>query len=90
MADRAYQLTIKRQAIKVLQRMPRQQARRIRNELDDLAENPARRDLDVAKLRGRSGFRLRVGDTRVIFERDDETRVIDVLRIAPRGQAYKR
>ena len=70
--------------------MPRQNAQRIRRELDKLAENPDRPDLDVSPLRGRPGFRLRVGDVRIIFERDDESRLIDVLRIAPRGQIYQR
>ena len=83
-------LTIKRQAIRALQRMPHQQAQRIRRELDKLAERPDRRDTDVAVLRGRSGYRLRIGDLRIIFERDDKTRVIDVLRIDPRGQVYRR
>ncbi len=85
-----YELTVKRQAIKALQNMPRHNAQRIRRELDRLAEHPNRRDVDVASLAGRPGFRLRVGGWRIIFARDDKTRVIDVLRIVPRGQAYKR
>ena len=85
-----YKLTIKRQAIKALQNMPRQNAQRIRRELDKLAAHPNRRDVDVASLTGRPGFRLRVGDWRIIFARDDTARVIDVLSIVPRGQAYKR
>ena len=85
-----YELTFKRQAIKALRKMPSPPARRIRRELDELAENPDRRDLDVNALRGRRGFRLRVGEMRVIFERDDDACIIDVLRIAPRGQAYRR
>ena len=85
-----YKLTFKRQAIKVLRKMPSPPARRIRRELDELAENPEGRDLDVNALRGRRGFRLRVGEMRVIFERDDDACIIDVLRIAPRGQAYRR
>ena len=84
-----YELTIKRQAIKALRKMPRQNAQRIRGALDKLAVNPERLNPDVATLKGRPGFRLRVGDIRIIFERDDEARVIDVLRIVPRGQAYK-
>ena len=90
MENAPYKLTIKRQAIKALQNMPRQNAQRIRRELDKLAEHPNRRDIDVASLTGRDGFRLRVGDWRIIFTRDDKARVIDVLRIVPRGQAYKR
>ena len=90
MGNAAYELTIKRQPLRALQRMPRQQAQRIRRELDRLAENPNRRDVDIVALKGRPGFRLRVGDARIIVGRDDEAHVIDVLRIAPRGQAYKR
>ena len=90
MANALYELTIKRQAIKALQNMPRQNAQRIRRELDKLAAQPNRRDVDVASLTGRPGFRLRVGDWRIIFTRDDKAQVIDVLRIVPRGQAYKR
>ncbi len=84
-----YALTIKKQAIKALKKMPRQNVQRIRRALDRLAENPDRRDADIAPLEGRPGFRLRVGGSRIIFERDDEARTIDILRIVPRGQAYK-
>ena len=90
MANALYELTIKRQALKALQNMPRQNAQRIRRELDKLAAQPNRRDVDVASLTGRPGFRLRVGDWRIIFTRDDKAQIIDVLRIVPRGQAYKR
>ena len=61
----------------------------IRRELDESAKNPEGWNLDVNALRGRRGFRLRVGEMRVIFERYDDACIIDVLRIAPRGQAYK-
>ena len=84
-----YRLTVKKQAIKALLKMPSQNAERIRRALDRLAEDPDRRDVDVAPLEGRPGFRLRVGGYRVIFERDDKARTIDVLRVAPRGQAYR-
>ena len=84
-----HQLSMSRHAIGVLKKMPRPQARRIRRELNRLAENPGRRDIDVTKLRGRSGYRLRVGDFRIIFERDNEAQIIDVLRIASRGQVYR-
>ena len=62
MENAPYELTIKRQAIKALQNMPRQNAQRIRRELDKLVAQPNRRDVDVASLTGRPGFRLRVGD----------------------------
>ena len=70
--------------------MPRNQATRIRHELDKLVENPDRRDVDITALQGRSGYRLLVGTMRIIYERDDDARTIDIMRIAPRGQAYGR
>lgn len=45
---------------------------------------------DVVKLTGSGHFRLRVGDWRVRFARDDETRTIVVVRVLPRGRAYDR
>ena len=85
-----FELRMRRHAIVALRKMPRPYILRIRQELDKLAANPERRDIDVAKLRGRSGYRLRVGDYRIIFERDNDAQIIDVLRIASRGQAYRR
>ena len=84
-----YRLTIRKQAIKALRKMRARDARRVRCELDKLAQNPGGRDIDVTPLRARPGFRLRVGPWRVIFERDEEARKIDVLRIGPRGDVYK-
>jgi mRNA interferase RelE/StbE len=34
-------------------------------------------------------YRLRVGDWRVRFNRDEERRVLNVLRVLPRGKAYR-
>lgn len=46
---------------------------------------------DVKKLTNTDGeYRLRVGDWRVRFTKDDEVRVLSVIRELPRGEAYKR
>lgn len=84
-----YRLTIRKSALKILRRMPDREARRFREALEGLARDPGRRDLDVARLRGRPEFRLRVGAWRAIFERDDDLRRIDVARIGPRGDVYR-
>jgi mRNA interferase RelE/StbE len=44
---------------------------------------------DVTRLSGTDEWRFRVGDWRVRFQRDDAARVIYVLRILPRGRAYR-
>ena len=61
---------------------------RIRASIDSLAEFPTRGDL--SKLQGRDNeWRLRVGGWRVRFELDRADRIIVVLRILPRGRAYR-
>jgi mRNA interferase RelE/StbE len=44
---------------------------------------------DVRKLAGTDEWRLRVGEWRVRFERDPAQRVLYVLRVLPRGRAYR-
>ena len=67
--------------------MPRNTATRILTTIEKVAENPARADLDIRALQGRDGYRLRVGDWRVIYSQDGV--VLAVERIAPRGKVYK-
>lgn len=46
---------------------------------------------DVKRLQGRTeDYRLRVGDYRIIFTKDDEKLLICVIEIAPRGDVYKK
>jgi mRNA-degrading endonuclease RelE of RelBE toxin-antitoxin system len=46
--------------------------------------------VDVCKkLKGREGYRLRIGDWRVLYEINDGKLVIVVLAIKPRGGAYE-
>ena len=62
---------------------------RIRSGIDSLTDFPTRGDL--SKLQGRENeWRLRVGGWRVRFELDRADRIIVVLRVLPRGRAYRR
>lgn len=54
-----------------------------------LGRNPDDETLDIKKLEGEPFFRLRVGNWRVIFDRQDVVRIIAVEKIKPRGDAYK-
>ncbi len=82
-----FQITYGAQARKTLRKMPPKMARRILDGMVKLAENPDRQDLDVKKLAGRDGFRLRVGDWRAIYTKGGH--VLAVERIGPRGDVYK-
>ena len=83
-----YRVKMRNKALKTLAKMSGGDRRRVLGRLERLAEDPDRRDVDVAPLRGYPGFRLRVGGWRVVFSRDDAAREISVLQIRPRGDAY--
>ncbi len=84
-----YHILFTKQADKALRSMPRHTAQRIRKKIDQLAENPFAQNPNATKLQGRPGYRLRVGDWRVIYEIEKNRLIILVLRIAPRGGVYR-
>ncbi len=77
-----------RDALKALKAMPRNLQTGIVGKIEQLAANPFKAS-NVKKLVGREGYRLRVGDWRVIYEVQGDRLVILVLAVAPRGGAYK-
>jgi len=80
------QVNYSRNALKALRRIPVNEANRIREKINQYAATPAALARSVVKLQGREGYRLRVGDWRVIFAEDGT--VIDILDVAPRGGIY--
>ena len=69
--------------------MPRNTASLLRKKMELLATNPFAPIPNVTKLQSRQGYRLRVGDWRVIYEIDNDEVVILVLKIFPRGEVYR-
>ena len=61
--------------------------RRILDALDRLVADPPAGD--VVKLTGREEWRLRVGDWRVRMRFDEARRTVAVVRVLPRGRAYR-
>lgn len=84
-----YRILFTRQASRALRKMPPPTARLIRKKLDRLAQDPYARHPNLTRLQGRPGYRLRVGNWRVIYELEDDRLVILVLKIAPRGEVYR-
>jgi len=85
-----YRLKYRRQARNYLARLPLKRKSAILNTLHSLAENPDDSSLDIDVLKNREGFRLRIGQYRIIYTRQDADLIIEVIRIRPRGDVYKR
>lgn len=69
----SYEVLIRRRATKQLAQLP-------------LRDSP--RPQGCLKLTGRAGWRIRVGDYRVIYEVDDPNRTVTVLDVGNRRDVY--
>ncbi|WP_422648735.1 Type II toxin-antitoxin system RelE/ParE family toxin [Cupriavidus sp. H18C1] len=84
-----YSVEFTRQAAQALRAMPTNMAVNIRAKIEALAADPFAPNRNVKKLVGRDGYRLRVGDWRVLYQIEDGRLVIVVLAVKPRGGAYQ-
>ena len=85
-----YALRYRRQARNYLARLPLKIKSAIVNHLHELAANPDNPSLDIDVLKGKKGFRLKVGQYRIIYTRQDDRLILEVIKIRPRGDIYKR
>ncbi len=83
-----YSIEFTREAVKALARMPRNLRVRVVSKIEDLARDPFSA-AHVKQLVGQPGYRLRVGDWRVIYDVEQGRLLVRVLRVAPRGGAYE-
>jgi len=83
----AYAVEILRSAQRQLAKLDQQAQGRIIDSIRALADNP--RPSGCKKLSGRSAWRIRVGDCRVIYEIHDQQLVIVVLTLGNRKDVYR-
>lgn len=83
-----YEVVYTRQALKTLRGLPRNLAQNIQAKIGQLAKAPEQLAANIKKLAGRDGYRLRVGDFRVIYTLDNGRLLITVIAIGSRGGIY--
>ena len=82
-----YAITILRRAQKELADLPREVYVRVRDAIRGLGEVPT--PAGSKKLAGRTGWRIRVGSYRVVYEIDDQNRLITIMHIGHRRDVYR-
>ncbi|GEQ99202.1 plasmid stabilization protein [Iodidimonas gelatinilytica] len=82
-----YEIAYSKKALNDLRRIPANERRRIQAKIADYASDPTAHAHHVKKLKGREGYRLRVGKWRVIF--DLEGHVLEVYEVGARGSIYE-
>jgi mRNA interferase RelE/StbE len=83
-----YAVVLARSARKELQNLDPQVARRILKQIEALVANP--RPAGVMKLEGAVDlWRIRVGQWRVVYRISDRDRLVDVIAVRHRSDAYR-
>jgi len=82
------EVVISKSARRCLTRMLAKTAQIVRGKITAVAADPSAQHNNVTPLRGIEGFRLRVGDWRVLYQLDIPSRILRITNILPRGGAY--
>jgi mRNA interferase RelE/StbE len=83
-----YKIIYRKSALKALSKMPCKIAEKFTGSFALLSNNKEE-GLDIKKLEGREGFRLRIGGYRAIYRKLNDVMVIDVINAGIRGDIYK-
>lgn len=89
MNDGPWHIELTRAAERDLRRLDPPVRRRVASAVTDLAADPQAASSGLRRLAGRPEARLRVGDWRVLLILQPQPRALVVLRVLPRGRAYR-
>ena len=79
-----HKITFSKKADKSLRRMPRNIALNIATKIKQLANDPHRMP-NVKKLTNHPGYRLCVGDRRIVYTVNDNELLIHIINVKTRG-----
>jgi len=82
-------LQILQSAQRDLKALSREIRQRLRDSIDELANDPRPQGVKVLQGGGERRFRVRVGDYRVIYRIDDKEGVVSVTRVGHRRDVYR-
>ena len=83
-----WKVVIKKSVGQRLERIPNPDKKRIKQAIIDLADKPE--TLDIKPLAGRSDYRLRVGNWRLIMDIYSDEKIIHITLLDSRGDVYKK
>lgn len=82
-----YKIRLSNKVLKFLDTLSKNDFLKIDSMILTLKENP--RPIGVKKLVGIEGYRVRVGNFRILYTIEDEVKIVSIFKIAPRKDAYK-
>jgi mRNA interferase RelE/StbE len=83
-----YVIELARAVENEVEKLPEMVRRRVAAVIDSLESNP--RPRGALKLKGsESSYRIRVGQYRILYTIDDDSRIVQVIRVRHRKDAYQ-
>jgi mRNA interferase RelE/StbE len=83
----SYQIIIPKTVTKQLEKLPQSIHNKIIENIIILQENP--RPTNSLKMKNNEGYRLKIGDYRVLYDIDDKTLLITLRRVGHRREIYR-
>ncbi len=83
----SYNVTLKKRAIKVLEKINEPYYSNVKKAIYSLANNP--RPTGYKKLKARDGYRIRVADYRIIYDIFDDVLLVEVIDLGHRKEIYE-
>lgn len=83
----SHRLLVLPRAERQLAKLPSDHFARVRDTIRVLATDP--RPVGCRKLKGREGYRLRIGTYRIVYAIDDREKVVTVLDVGHRRDVYR-
>ena len=80
-----YNVIIERQAEKYILKLDKPTAKRIRNAIDRIAENPA---IGERLTKHEAEYKYRVGGYRILYDVSETEVTITIVKVGPRGDVY--
>lgn len=83
-----YEILLERRAEKDLKKLPSELFQRLIAKIQSLSENP--KPQGSRKITGsKRDWRIRIGDYRAIYEIDEKEKLVKIMRIRHRREAYR-
>lgn len=83
-----YRIQYSAKVLKELNELESRDYLRVRERIISLEEQP--RPVGSLKLTNEDGYRTRAGDYRILYEIDDDQKIIKLLKIGHRKEIYKK
>ena len=82
-----YTAVITNQVKKELRKIQKHSLKRIYEAIESLKIEP--RPKGALKIKGNEGYRLRIGDYRILYTINDRDRMVYIFRVKSRGTVYR-